>query len=256
MRYRYLIIFIFVLFFIELPLAYIYYSGQERAIKKNIKQIDLSESLLVSRDDPKYTSIVMESGKIYEIVVSSTAKVNFSLTTQENFLEWLKDPDSIKPLEFFYQVDKVNFPFVPKENKAYYLIFETDPLLSTSSSVTIVISSVYVEVIREDILNIIEPILQGTSVITILLFILSILPKGGLSKKKLEKSYFVLSEEAKSYNIAYLKEFRGFTEEKINVLSIMSSKGRVTEKEIPELFDIPTFYKLYKMGFIEKIKEL
>jgi hypothetical protein len=256
MRYKYLIIFLFVLFFIELPLAYIYYSGQEKAIKKNIKQIDLSENLFVSRDDPKYTSIVMESAKIYEIVVSSTAKVNFSITTQENFLEWLKDPESIKPLEFFYQVDKVNFPFVPKDNKAYYFIFETDPLLSPSSSVTIEISSMNVEVIREDILNIIEPILQGTSIITVLLFILSILPKGGLSRKKLEKSFFVLSEEVKSYNIAYLKEFRGFSEEEVNVLSIMTSKGRVTEKDIPELFDIPTFYKLYKMGFIEKVTEL
>ena len=239
-----------------MPLAYIYYSGQERAIKKNIKQIDLSETLFVSRDDPKYTSIAMESGKIYEIVVSSTAKVNFSITNPEGYLEWLKDPDSIKPLEFFYQVDKVNFPFVPKDNKAYYFIFETDPLLSTSSSVKIEISSLYVEVLREDILNIIEPVLQGTSVITVLLFILSILPKGGLSRKKLEKTFFVLSDDAKSYNITYLKEFKGFSEEEVNVLSIMSSKGRVTEKDIPELFDIPTFYKLYKMGFIEKVTEL
>lgn len=256
MRYKYLIIFIFVLFFIELPLAYIYYSGQERAIKKSIKQIDLSEVLLVSRDNPKYTSISMEKEKIYEVSISSTNKVNFSLSNQEGYLEWLKDPDSLKPLEFFYQVDKVNFPFVPKETKTYYFIFETDPLLSASSSVTLEISSMYEEIIREGILNIIEPVLKGTSVITVLLFILSILPKGGLSRKKIEKTFFVLSEEAKSYNIAYLKEFRGFSEEEINVLSIMSSKGRVTEKDIPGLFDIPTFYNLYKMGFIEKITEL
>jgi len=256
MRYKYLIIFLFVLFFIELPLAYIYFSGQERAIEKSTKQIDLSETLFVSRDNPRYTSITMERAKIYEIVVSSTSKVNFSLTSQENFLEWLNDPDRIKPLEYFYQVDKVNFPFVPKDNKTYYFIFETDPLLSTSSSVKIEISSLYKEVSREDILDIIEPILQGTSVITVLLFIPSILPKGGLSRKKLEKSFFVLSDQAKSYNIAYLKEFKGFSEEEVNVLSIMSSKGRVTEKDIPELFDIPTFYKLYKMGFIEKVTEL
>ena len=63
MRYKYLIIFLFVLFFIELPLAYIYYSGQERAIEKSIKQIDLSEDLFVSRDDPKYTSISHGKGK-------------------------------------------------------------------------------------------------------------------------------------------------------------------------------------------------
>ena len=85
--------------------------------------------------------LAMERGKIYEIVVSSTAKVNFSLTNQEDYLEWLKNPDSIKPLEYFYQVDKINFPFVPKETKTYYFIFETDPLLSTSSSVNLEISS-------------------------------------------------------------------------------------------------------------------
>ena len=112
------------------------------------------------------------------------------------------------------------------------------------------------EVIREDILNTIEPILQGTSVITVLLFILSILPKGGLSRKKLEKTFYVLSDEAKSHDITYLREIRGFSEKEINVLLLMHTKDHVTEKEIPKLFDIPTFYKLYKMGFIEKVTEL
>jgi predicted nucleic acid-binding Zn ribbon protein len=53
-----------------------------------------------------------------------------------------------------------------------------------------------------------------------------------------------------------LKEIAGFSEKEINVFLLMHTKGRVTEKEIPKLFDIPTFYKLYKMGFIEKITEL
>lgn len=256
MRYKYLIIFIFVLFFVELPLAYVYYTGQEMAIKKNIKQTDLNENLLVSRENPKYTSLAMERRIIYEIVVSSSNKINFSLTNQEGFLVWQKDPDKLNPLEYFYQIDTINFSFVPKETKTYYFIFETDPLLSSSSSVKIEISSLFEEVIREDILNTIEPILQGTSIITVLLLILSILPKGGLSKKKLGKTFYVLSEEAKSHDTTYLKKFRGFTEKEIEVLSIMTEKGRVTEKEISDLFDISTFYNLYKMGFIEKITEL
>ena len=70
------------------------------------------------------------------------------------------------------------------------------------------------------------------------------------------KTSYVLSEEAKSHDIAYLKEIGGFSEKEINVFLLMQTKGRVTEKEIPKLFDIPTFYRLYKMGFIEKITEL
>ncbi|KYC45991.1 MAG: hypothetical protein APG12_00444 [Candidatus Methanofastidiosum methylothiophilum] len=256
MRYRYLIIFIFVLFFIELPLAYIYYSGQEKAVKKNIKEIELSDSFFVSRDNPKYIAVALNRGIIHQIVLSSSGKINISLTDLEGFLVWLKDPDAIKPIEFFYQVDKLNFTYVPKETKTYYLIFETDPLLASNASVNIEISSVYVEVIREDILNTIEPILKATTVITILLFILSILPKGGLSRKKLGKTFYVLSEEAKSHDIAFLREFRGFSEKEIKVLLLMQTKARVTEKEIPKLFDISSFYKLYKMGFIEKITEL
>ncbi|KYC51605.1 MAG: hypothetical protein AMQ22_01265 [Candidatus Methanofastidiosum methylothiophilum] len=256
MRYNYLIIFLFVLFFIELPLAYIYFSGQEKAIEKTVKEIEFKQDIFISRDNPKYLTVPLESRIIHYISLSSSSKINISLTDLDGFLQWQEDPDSLKPIEYFYQVDKMNFPFVPKETKTYYIIFETDPLLSINASVNIEISRDFKEVIREDILNTIEPILQGTSVITVLLFILSILPKGGLSKKKLEKTFFVLSEEAKSHDISYLQEFRGFSEKEINVLSIMTSKGRVTEKEIPKLFDIPTFYKLYKMGFIEKVTEL
>ncbi|MCC7573703.1 MAG: hypothetical protein KO464_10045 [Candidatus Methanofastidiosum sp.] len=190
------------------------------------------------------------------VVVSSPGRINLSITDQDGFSEWQKDPDNLKPIEFFYQINTANFPFVPKERKIYYLIFESDPLLSTGSTVTVEISSLYTEVVREDILNTIKPILQATSIITVLLFILSILPKGRLTRKKLEKTYFVLSDEAKSHDIAYLKEFQGFTEKEVNVLLVMSTKGHVTEKEIPKLFDIPTFFKLYKMGFIEKVTEL
>ncbi|HII95162.1 MAG TPA: hypothetical protein HA367_05465 [Candidatus Methanofastidiosum sp.] len=256
MRYKYLIIFLFVLFFIELPLAYIYYSGQEKAVKTNIKQIELSENFFVSRDNPKYIAVPLEGRRIHQIVFSSSGRINISLTDLDGFLVWQKEPDDLKPLEYFYQTDELNFPYVPKETKTYYLIFETDPLLSTNASVNIEIYTVNVEVTREDVLNSIEPILQGASIITVLLFILSILPKGGLSRKKLMKTSYVLSEEAKSHDIAYLKEIGGFSEKEINVFLLMHTKGRVTEKEIPKLFDIPTFYKLYKMGFIEKITEL
>ncbi|NYT13334.1 MAG: hypothetical protein GKC01_02355 [Candidatus Methanofastidiosa archaeon] len=256
MRYKYLIIFFFVLFFIELPLAYIYYSGQEKAVEKSIKEIDLSDSFVVSRENPKYVAVQLDGRIIHQVVLSSSNKINFSVTDLEGFLIWQNDPENLKPLEYFYQVDKLDFPFVPKETKTYYLIFETDPLLSANASVNIEISSFYVEVIREDILNTIEPIFQGTSVITVLLFILSILPKGGLSRKKIEKTFYVLSEEGRSHDITYLKEFRGFSENEINVLRLMQTKGRVSEKEISKLFDIPTFYRLYKMGFIEKVTEL
>lgn len=256
MRYKYLIIFFFLLFFIELPLLYIYYTGQERAIEKKITQIELSENLVVSRDNPKYLSLNMEKGIIYQIIMSSTRRVNMSVAAQNEFIAWQIDPENIKPLEFFYQSEKVDFLFVPKETNTYYFIFETDPLLASNASVSLEISSVYVEVVREDIINTIEPILMGTSVITVLLFMLSILPKGGLSKKKLAKTFYVLSEEGKTHDLKYLKEFRGFTDHEIKVLSVMATKGRVTEKEIPNLFDIPTFYNLYKMGFIEKITEL
>ena len=253
MRYKYLIIFLFVLFFIELPLAYIYYSGQEKAVEKNIKKIELTDSFFVSGDNPKYVAIPLNGNTVHQIVLSSSGKINISLTDPEGFLVWQSAPDDLKPLEFFYQVNKMDYSFFVKETKTYYVIFEADPLLSTNASVNIEISSVYVEVVREGILNTIEPVLKGTSVITVLLFILSILPKGGISKKKIGRSFYVLSDEAKSHDIAYLKEFRGFTEKEVNVLLIMSSKGQVTEKEIPKLFDIPTFYKLYKMGFIEKV---
>ncbi len=128
-------------------------------------------------------------------------------------------------------------------------------MLAVNASVFIEISSVYVEVIREDIINTIEPILQGTSVITVFLFILSILPRGGVSKKKKGEITYVLSDEARAHDIAFLKEYRGFTEKEIKVLSILLEKGRVTEKEISKLFDIPTFYNLYKMGFIKKTTE-
>lgn len=239
-----------------MPLLYIYHTGQERAVEKKITQIELSENLLVSRDNPNYLSLNMEKRIIYRIIMSSTKKVNMSIADQNEFIAWQNDPENIKPLEFFYQSEKIDFSFVPKETGIYYFIFETDPLLASSASISLEISSVYVEVVREDIINTIEPILIGTSVITILLFILSILPKGGISKKKLGKTFYVLSEEGKSHDIKYLKEFRGFTDHEIKVLSVMSVKGRVTEKEIPKLFDIPTFYNLYKMGFIEKITEL
>jgi hypothetical protein len=245
-----------VLFFIELPLAYIYYSGQETAVEKSIKEIELNDSFFVSRDNPKYVAVPLDGKIIHQIILSSSSKINLSLTDLEGFLIWQNDPEDLKPLEYFYQVDNLDFPFVPKETKTYYLIFETDPLLSANASVNIEISSYYVEVIREDILNTIEPVLQGTSVITALLFILSILPKGGLSRKKIEKTFYVLSEEGRSHDITYLKEFRGFSENEINVLKLMHAKGRVSEKEISNLFDIPTFYKLYKMGLIEKVTEL
>lgn len=256
MRYKYLIIFIFVLFFVELPLAYIYYTGQQRAVEKEITQVELSENLLVSRDDPKVSALAMDRGIIYRVVVSSSRKINMSLADREGFSAWQGDPDSIKPIEFFYQSDNIDFLFVPKETGTFYYIFETDPLLAVNASVFIEISSVYVEVIREDIINTIEPILQGTSVITVFLFILSILPRGGVSKKKKKGEItYVLSDEAKAHDIAFLKEYRGFTEKEIKVLSILSEKGRVTEKEISKLFDIPTFYNLYKMGFIKKTTE-
>ncbi|NYT03415.1 MAG: hypothetical protein GKC00_01765 [Candidatus Methanofastidiosa archaeon] len=256
MRYKYLIMFFFVLLFIELPLAYIYYSGQEKAIEKSIKEVELNESFFLPRDNAKYFAVPLEGKIIHQIILSSSSKINLSLTDPEGFLVWQNTPDAFKPIEYFYQVDKVDFPFVPKETKTYFLIFETDPLLSTNASINIEISSYYVEVIREDILNTIEPILQGITVITVLLFILSILPKGSLSRKKIQKTFYVLSEEGMSHDIIYLKEFRGFSEKEINVLRLMHTKGRVSEKEIPKLFDISTFYKLYKMGFIEKVTEL
>jgi hypothetical protein len=256
MRYKYLIIFFFVLFFIELPLAYIYYSGQEKAIEKSIKEVELSESFFLPRNDTKYLAVPLEGKIIHQIVLSSSGKINISLTDTDGFLIWQNNPDAFKPIEYFYQVDSLDFPFVPKETKTYFLIFETDPLLSNNTSISIEISSFYVEVIREDIINTIEPILKGISVITILLFILSILPKGSISRKKIQKTFYVLSEEGMSHDVIYLKEFRGFSEKEVNALRMMHTKGRVSEKEIPELFDIPTFYKLYKMGFIEKVTEL
>lgn len=256
MRRKYLIIFIFVLLFVELPLAYIYYTGQERITTKYMERIDLSEKLVVSRENSKYMSLIMEKNTIYQIVVSSSNKINMKITDLDGFLEWQRNPDEYKPLQNYYQVDKLDFTFVPKETKDYYFIFETDPLLFVNVSVNLEISSTYKEIIREDILNTIEPILKATSIITILLFILSILPKGGISRKNFGSTYFVLTDEAKSHDIAYLKEFRGFSEKEINILRVISSKGHVTKRDIPRLFDIPSFYKLYKMGFIKKTTEL
>ena len=66
----------------------------------------------------------------------------------------------------------------------------------------------------------------------------------------------MLSKEGKSFVIAYLREAGEFSEKEINVIQVMHVKGHVTEKEIPKLFDISAFYRLYKMGFIEKITEL
>jgi hypothetical protein len=255
MRYNYLIIFFFVVFFIELPLLYVYYTGQEKVIKKDIKQIEFSDTFFISSDNPRYFNIPLEGKKIYQILLSSSSKIDISLTDSSGFLMWQKDPESLRPLEFFYQIDKLDFPFVPKETKVYYFIFETEPLLATNTSVNIEVSSTYKEVIREDILNVIRPALKVTSVITAVLFILSILPKGGFKKKKF-KNIYMLSKEGKSFDIAYLREAGEFSEKEINVIQVMHMKGQVTEKEIPKLFDISAFYKLYKMGFIEKITEL
>ena len=256
MRYRFLILFIFVLLFIELPLAYVYYTGQQRAVEKEITQIELTDNFLVTRDNPNYSTLVMKSGEVYRILFSSSKKINLSITDQEGFSRWQEDPDNIKPLEFFYQVENVDYRFTPKETKSYYIIFETDPLLAVNASVFIEISSVYKEVLREDIINTIKPILQGTSVITMLLFMISILPKGGVSKKIKGKTFYVLSDEAKAHDVAFLKNIKGFTDKEIKTFLILLEKGKVTEKEIPKLFDIPTFYNLYKMGFIKKITEL
>ncbi len=239
-----------------MPLAYIYLSGQEKAIEKSSKQIIITDSFFVSRDIPKYIAVPLERRISSQILVSSSNKINISLTDLDGFLKWQKNPDDLRPLEFFYQVDNIDFNFVPKETMTYYIIFEADPLLPKNASVNLEVSSSHVEVMREDILNTVEPILKATSVITVLLFILSILPKGGLSRKNIEHTYYIISEEGKSHDIAYLREFRGFSEKEINALLTLSSKGHVTEKEIPKLFDIPSFYKLYKMGFIEKVTEL
>lgn len=255
MRYNYLIIFFFVVFFIELPLLYLYYTGQEKVVRKDIKQIEFSDSFFVSSDNPKYFSVPLEGNKIYLILFSSSNKIDISLADLSGFSMWQKDPESLKPLEFFYQVDKLSFNFVPKETKVYYFIFEAKPLLATNASVDIEVSSTYKEVIREDILNIVQPVLKATSVITALLFVLSILPKGGFKKKKF-KNVYMLSKEGKSFDIAYLREAGEFSEKEIDVIQVMHVKGHVTEKEIPKLFDISAFYRLYKMGFIEKITEL
>jgi len=85
-------------------------------------------------------------------------------------------------------------------------------------------------------LNTIEPILQGTSVITVLLFILSILPKGGLSRKKLMKTSFVLSEEAKSHDIAYLKEIAGFFRKRNQCVFINAYKRQGDRKRNSKTF--------------------
>ena len=169
MRYNYLIIFFFVVFFIELPLLYLYYTGQEKVVRKDIKQIEFSDSFFVSSDNPKYFSVPLEGNKIYLILFSSSNKIDISLADLSGFSMWQKDPESLKPLEFFYQVDKLSFNFVPKETKVYYFIFEAKPLLATNASVDIEVSSTYKEVIREDILNIVQPVLKATSVITALL---------------------------------------------------------------------------------------
>lgn len=256
MKRKYFIIFIFVLLFVELPLLYLYYTGQQRAVEKTFTQIESNENIFINWENPKYRTLNMEKDTLYRIVVSSTRVIDVSITDQEGFLAWQKDPESLKPIEFFYLTDNIDFLYTPEESKIYYFIFAPNPLIATDASISFQVYSLQGEVEKQNIKHLIEPVLVGTSVLTILLFIVSILPKGGLSRKKIEKNYFVLSEEAKTHDISYLKEFKGFTDHEINVLSILSVRGHVTEKDIPSLFDVPTFYNLYKMGFIEKIKEL
>ncbi len=253
LRYNYLILFIFILLFIQLPLSYIYFSGQQRAVEKGVRELELSEDFVVSIDNPRYISLEMERRVLHKIVVTSSARVNFSFTDSEGFQEWERDPENFEPIRYFYQIRTREYDYLPKETKTYYLIFESDPLLITNPSITVEIYSIHVQTLREDILDTVEPLLIGSSVITVLLFALSVLPKKVFKKKKSGKTMFYLSDEASSYDVSYLKEERGFSEEEIKVISILKDKKYVTEKEVPNLFDLHTFYRLYKMGLIEKI---
>lgn len=131
-----MIIFFFVVFFIELPLLYLYYTGQEKVVRKDIKQIEFSDSFFVSSDNPKYFSVPLEGNKIYLILFSSSNKIDISLADLSGFSMWQKDSESLKPLEFFYQVDKLSFNFVPKETKVYYLFLKQSPCLQLMPQLT------------------------------------------------------------------------------------------------------------------------
>lgn len=253
LRYNYLILFIFVLLFIQLPLSYIYFSGQQRAVERGVRELELTENFVVTIDDPKYSSLVMERGVLYQIIVTSSARVNISFVDSEGFMEWQRGSDDYRTIRFFRQYRDINYDYRPQETRLHYIIFESDPLLITNPSITVEVYSIHVQTIREEILDTIEPILIGTSVVTVLLFIMSVLPTKAFKKKIEGKTMFYLSDEAKSYDVSYLKEERGFSEDEIKIISTLKGKKYVTEKEIPKLFDLHTFYKLYKMGLIEKI---